>query len=231
VSEVIGAVRGRFNPAGDFVVVEGHPNWHVGVVGIVATRVLQEFGRPTIIFGGDAAEWRGSGRSIAGFDLAAALRECKDLLLRHGGHAMAAGVSMHPEKLDDFRRRLNECARRLLKPEDFRPLLRLDGEVTLDCLTLGLLKELERLEHTGMGNPPVQLVVKNVTHQRPVQRLGPEQQHAKLWLTDGTATREALIWGVKDKPLPEGRFDVAFVPQLNAYNGRFSVQLKVLDWS
>ena len=68
--------------------------WHIGVVGIVASRVLQEFYRPTIIIGGEGDEWRGSGRSIAGFDLAAALRECGDLLVRHGGHAMAAGLSI-----------------------------------------------------------------------------------------------------------------------------------------
>ena len=67
--------------------------WHIGVVGIVASRVLREFYRPTLVLGGDAEQWRGSGRSIEGFDLAAALRECDDLLVRHGGHAMAAGLS------------------------------------------------------------------------------------------------------------------------------------------
>src|SRR6185295_4637922 len=92
--EVIGAVRARFNPDTDFVIVEGRLLWHIGVVGIVASRVLQEFYRPTIIVGGDGGEWRGSGRSIQGFDLAAALRECDDLLVRHGGHAMAAGLTI-----------------------------------------------------------------------------------------------------------------------------------------
>ena len=94
--EVIGAVRAKFNPQTDFVIVEGHLSWHIGVVGIVASRVLQQFYRPTIILGGDGGEFRGSGRSIAGLDLAVALRECSDLLLRQGGHAMAAGVSLHP---------------------------------------------------------------------------------------------------------------------------------------
>ena len=79
--EVIGAVRAKFNPETDFVIVEGQLMWHVGVVGIVASRVLQEFYRPTIIFGSDGTCWRGSGRSIDGFDLAAALRGCADLLL------------------------------------------------------------------------------------------------------------------------------------------------------
>src|SRR6185503_18360174 len=88
VEEVTGAVRAKFNAEADFVIVEGQLLWHIGVVGIVASRVLQEFYRPTIIVGGDGEHWRGSGRSIAGFDLAAALRECADLLVRHGGHAM-----------------------------------------------------------------------------------------------------------------------------------------------
>ncbi len=81
--DAINAVRAKFKPAEDFVIVEGHAAWHIGVVGIVAARLLQQFYRPTIIVGGDGEKWRGSGRSIPGFDLAAALRECGDLLVRH----------------------------------------------------------------------------------------------------------------------------------------------------
>ena len=94
------SVRSKFDAQKDFVIVEGQLLWHIGVVGIVASRVLQEFYRPTIIIGGEGGEWRGSGRSIAGFDLAAALRECDDLLVRHGGHAMAAGLTIAPDKMD-----------------------------------------------------------------------------------------------------------------------------------
>ena len=119
MDEVLGAVRQQSSiPETDFVIVEGQLMWHIGVVGIIASRVLQQFYRPTIIVGGDGAEWRGSGRSIAGFDLAAALRECTDLLLRHGGHAMAAGLSITATNLDAFRIRLNDHARRTLKPDD-----------------------------------------------------------------------------------------------------------------
>src|SRR2546423_13208784 len=83
--QAIGAVRARFNAAEDFVIVEGQLPWHIGVVGIVASRMLQEFYRPSIILGGDGQEWRGSGRSIEGLDLAAALRQCDDFLVRHRG--------------------------------------------------------------------------------------------------------------------------------------------------
>ncbi len=230
VEQVIGAVRARFNPETDFVIVEGQLLWHIGVVGIVASRVLQEFYRPTIIVGGDGGSWRGSGRSIAGFNLAAALRECGDLLLRHGGHALAAGLSLAPENLDAFRRRLNELARLALKPDDLQPPLRLDAEVGLEEITLDRVVELERLRPTGQNNPGVQVFAPSVTHRRPLQRIGADRQHVKMWVTNGTATREAIWWGAGNGTLPVGRFDLAFAPQLNRYDGRTLVQLKVLDW-
>lgn len=228
--QVIAAVRARFNPATHYVIVEGDQSWHIGVVGIVASRVVQEFYRPTIILGGDADAWRGSGRSIEGFDLAAALRECSDLLLRHGGHAMAAGLSIQPDNVDALRARLNALARRNLAQHPLQPILRLDAEVRLGELTVPRLQELEQLQQTGLGNPPVQLCARNVGHHRPVQRIGPDQRHAKLWVEDGSGVREAVLWGAGDGPLPVGRFDLAFVPQLNSFNDTLSVQLKVLDW-
>jgi single-stranded-DNA-specific exonuclease len=228
--EAVGAIRARFNPETDRVIVEGQLLWHIGVVGIVASRVLHEFYRPTIIIGGEGEQWRGSGRSVDGFDLAAALRECGDLLLRHGGHAMAAGVTIHPDKIDALRTRLNELARRTLKPEQLQPALRLDAEVAASDLGLDHLRELAQLEQTGIGNPPVHLVMRGVTHARPLQRMGTERKHARLWLTDGSQVLEAVLWNASDGPLPVGRFDVAFAPQLNEFNGTVSVQLKILDW-
>jgi single-stranded-DNA-specific exonuclease len=228
--EAIGAIRAKFNPAADHVIVEGQLLWHIGVVGIVASRVLQEFYRPTLIIGGEGDEWRGSGRSIEGFDLAAALRDCGDLLLRHGGHAMAAGVTIRPEQIDPLRVRLNDLARRTLKPEQFQPPLRLDAEVAAGDLTLDRLRELEQLEQTGVGNPPVRLLLRNVSHARPLQRMGAEKKHARFWITDGARTLQAVLWNVGDGPLPVGRFDLAFAPQVNDFNGSVAVQLKVVDW-
>ena len=228
--EVIGAVKARFNPETDFVIVEGQLLWHIGVVGIVASRVLQQFYRPTFIVGGDGDNWRGSGRSIAGFDLAVALRECDDLLVRHGGHAMAAGLTIHPDKLDAFRIRLNQIARRSLKHEDLQPPLRLDAEVCLNAISLDAIAELDRLRPIGQENPPVQFFASGVTHARPLQRMGKNRQHVKLWVTDGKTSHECVWWNAGDLPLPVGTFDLAFAPQVNDYNGRTSVQLKVLDW-
>lgn len=228
--EVAGLVRSKFNPETDFVIVEGQLLWHIGVVGIVASRVLSEFYRPTIILGGDAGEWRGSGRSIAGFDLAAALRACDDLLIKHGGHAMAAGLTISPDKIDLFRQRLNDLARRQLKPEDLQPPLRLDAEVPLRDLTLDFIEELDQLKPTGQGNPALQFCARNLTQKKPLQRMGADKKHLKMWVTDGTVTHEAVWWNAGTSRVPTGRFDLAFSPSINEYNDRKTVQLKVLDW-
>jgi single-stranded-DNA-specific exonuclease len=230
VGEVIGVVRSKFDAQKDFVIVEGQLLWHIGVVGIVASRVLSEFYRPTIIIGGENGEMRGSGRSIAGFDLAAALRECDDLLLRHGGHAMAAGLSIAPDKIDLLRQKLNDLARLKLKPEDLQPPLRLDAEVGLDEINFESLAELEKLKPTGQGNPAVQFCSRNLSHAKPLQRMGAQKQHVKLWVSDGSAMHEAVWWNGGEKSLPVGKFDLAFAPQINEFNGRRAVQLKVLDW-
>jgi single-stranded-DNA-specific exonuclease len=132
--------------------------------------------------------------------------------------------------VDALRRRLNELARRALKPEDLQPLLRLDAEVGLDEMTLESLGELARLKPTGQGNLPVQFCARGVMHQRPLQRMGADKQHVKLWVTDGAVTHEAVWWNGGDKSLPVGKFDLAFAPQVNEFNGRCTVQLKFMDW-
>ena len=228
--EAIGIVRSKFDAQKDFVIVEGQLLWHIGVVGIVASRVLQQFYRPTFIIGGEGGTWRGSGRSIAGFDLAAALRECDDLLIRHGGHAMAAGVTIHPEQLDAFRVRLNEIARRSLQPEDLQPPLRLDAEVGLDEISLEALAELDKLKPMGQGNPAVQFSARNLRSAKQLQRMGTDKQHVKMWVTDGAVTHEAVWWNAGALTVPDGKFDLTFAPQINEYNGRRTVQLKILDW-
>ncbi len=230
LEEALVSILARFDPAKDFVIVVGQESWHLGVVGVVAARVLQRFYRPTIVVGGDGQYWRGSGRSIPGFDLAAALRQCSDLLVRHGGHAMAAGVTLYPEKLDAFRERLNQLAREALEGDQLRPPLRLDAEVALAELSLECISALDQLEPVGQANPPVQLCARGVIQQRPARRLGGGQQHVKMWVGNHNEGIETLWWGAGDSPLPSGPFDLAFTPQINEYNGRRSVQLKLIDW-
>ncbi len=230
VDEVTATLRAKFDPEKDFVIVEGQLLWHIGVVGIVASRVLREFYRPTLIIGGEGDEWRGSGRSIEGFDLAAALRGCDDLLLRHGGHAMAAGITIRPGQVDALRARLNDLVKNSLSAEQLKPILRIDAELKPGELTLELLEQLDALEPFGQGNPSVQFVLRGLRPQRPAQRMGAEKQHVKLFATDGRLAYEIVWWRAGNTALPSGPFDLACVPEVNEFNGRRSVQLKLLDW-
>jgi single-stranded-DNA-specific exonuclease len=227
--EVISAVRARFNPASDFAIIEGDANWHIGVVGIVASRVLREFHRPVLILGSDGTEnWRGSGRSIEGFDLAANLRQCSDLLLKHGGHAMAAGVTMASSRLSDLKTRFNELARKTLSAEALQPVLKLDAEVSLAELSFSFLKSLDQIDPVGQGNPGVQFAARGLRQTGTPRRLGAEQQHLRFAVTDGSATHQAVWWNCPSEELP-ARFDLAFAPELSEYNGTLGIQLKVLD--
>ncbi len=228
--QVIGDLRGRFDGAKDFVIVEGELQWHIGVVGIVASRVCREFYRPAFIIGGEGGEWRGSGRSIAGFDLAAALRECDDLLLRHGGHAMAAGVSIDPAQLPAFRERLNVIARRELSADDLVAPLRLDAEVALGELSLEAVVALNRLAPFGQGNSSVQVVVRDLNLNGRPRTIGKDAKHLLLSVQSQGTSADAVWWNGADQPLPGGRFDLACVPEINEFRGRRSVRLKVLDW-
>ncbi len=221
-------VRNRFDPERDLVIVEGDASWHIGVVGIVASRVLREFHRPTLILGGDGTLWRGSGRSVSGFDLAGALRDCSDLLEKHGGHAMAAGLSIDPARLEAFRQRINDLARERLRPEHLQPEVRIDASIPLRSLSLPVVADLRRMEPFGMGNPVVQLAVRGLTHARPPQRL--KEQHWKFWVTDGGTPVETVWWGAGDRPVPEGRFDLAAIPEAGDYGGRRFLQLRLIDW-
>jgi single-stranded-DNA-specific exonuclease len=226
----VARIEQSFKPENDFVIIEGDPNWHIGVVGIVASRVLQRFYRPTIILGGDGIHLRGSGRSVMGFDLAGALRDCGDLLVRHGGHAMAAGVTIEPAKVNLFRERLNEVARKCIGSEALRPSLRLDAEISLGEISLGLMAVLDKLRPHGNSNPVPRFFSVGLTHARPLQRMGASKQHVRMWVTDGATTQEAVWWGAGEGQLPVGTFDLAFEPCVNHYNGRSTPQLKVLDW-
>ena len=226
--EALERVRNRFDPQRDLVIVEGDASWHIGVVGIVASRVLREFHRPTLILGGDGTVWRGSGRSVSGFDLAAALRDCTDLLEKHGGHAMAAGLSIDPARLETFRQRINDLARERLRPEHLQPEVRIDAAIPLRALSLPVVGDLRRLEPFGIGNPVVQLAVRGLTHARSPQRL--KELHWKFWVTDGGAPVETVWWGAGDRPIPEGRFDLAVIPEAGEYGGRRFLQLRLIDW-
>ncbi len=229
-TKAIENIENKFDPEKDFVIVEGDMEWHLGVIGIVASRVMRKFYRPTFILARDGDGWKGSARSIEGFDLAEAMRDCDDLLNDHGGHAMAAGVSVKPGKLDAFRERINEIAKKSIRPEMFQAPLKLDAETNLSEMTLVRIQEMQQIEPTGQGNPEIQLLIPNLTMSGPIYRIGKEKQHVKFWANDEGESCEVIAWNLKAEDEPKGKFDLAVAPQVNSYNGHLSVQLKLIDW-
>ena len=229
-NKAIENIQNTFNPEKDLVIVEGDKEWHLGVIGIVASRVMRKFYRPTFILAKDGDGWKGSARSIEGFDLAEAMRDCDDLLNDHGGHAMAAGVSVKPGQLDAFRERINEIAKKTISSEMFQAPLKLDAETNLSEMTLVRLKEMQQIEPTGQGNPEIQLLIPKLTISGSIHRMGKEKQHVKFWANDERDSCEVIAWNLKPEDEPKGVFDLAVVPQVNNFNGHLSVQLKLIDW-
>ena len=229
-NKAIENIQNTFNPEKVLVIVEGDKEWHLGVIGIVASRVMRKFYRPTFILAKDGDGWKGSARSIEGFDLAEAMRDCDDLLNDHGGHAMAAGVSVKPGQLDAFRERINEIAKKTISSEMFQAPLKLDAETNLSEMTLVRLKEMQQIEPTGQGNPEIQLLIPKLTMSGSINRMGKEKQHVKFWANDERDSCEVIAWNLKPEDEPKGVFDLAVVPQVNNFNGHLSVQLKLIDW-
>ena len=229
-TKAIEDIKNKFDPDKDFVIVEGNMEWHLGVIGIVASRVMRKFYRPAFILAKDENGWKGSARSIEGFDLAEAMRECDDLLNDHGGHAMAAGVSVKPGQVDAFRKRINEVAKKTINSEMFQAPLKLDAETNLSEMTLVRIQEMQQIEPTGQGNPEIQLLIPNLTMSGSIFRMGKDKQHVKFWANDDRESCEVIAWNLKPEDEPKGNFDLAVVPQVNNFNGHLSVQLKLIDW-
>ncbi len=229
-TKAIEDIKNKFDPDKDFVIVEGNMEWHLGVIGIVASRVMRKFYRPAFILTKDGNGWKGSARSIEGFDLAEAMRECDDLLNDHGGHAMAAGVSVKPGQVDAFRERINKVAKKTINAEMFQAPLKLDAETNLSEMTLVRIQEMQQIEPTGQGNPEIQLLIPNLTMSGSIFRMGKDKQHVKFWANDDRESCEVIAWNLKPEDEPKGNFDLAVAPQVNSFNGHLSVQLKLIDW-
>jgi len=213
--------------SGDRVLVLAKEGWHVGVIGIVASRVLQAFHRPTVVIGIEEGMGKGSCRSVSGFSIVGALQHCAPLLEKFGGHEMAAGLSVKAGKVDELRETLNEFAKTMLKDEDLLPQVRIDTLLRLDDLDADFFEQLERLEPCGTENPTPLFAVEGMhLHGKP-RIVG--KNHLRFNVTDGDTTVQAIWWGKGDFKFPEDAFDVAFTPELNEYGGRESVQLKVRD--
>ncbi len=210
--------------------VLAHPNWHAGIIGIVAGRLAEQYARPVVLFSvSEDGIARGSARSAPGYDIGAAIAAQADLLLHYGGHPGAAGASLHEENIPAFRRRLSQTLRETRDP-DVQAGLRVDAYLPLAATTLDLLRQVNRLAPFGEGNPPITFVTRNL-HLRGARTIGRTREHRRLVVEadDGT-TRTVLWWRGAEHPLPEGVFDLAYQIGLNTYNGKQELQITLQDY-
>ena len=213
-----------------FLLFAADESFNPGVVGLAASRLTEVYYRPSIVAAKGEEETRGSCRSIPEFHITDALDLCKDLLVRHGGHAAAAGFTVRNENLSEFVLRLKGIARDQLEGKDLRHSLSADMEVSLTQLSMEVLDNLEYLEPTGYGNPSAVFVSRDVKIKsfRPV---GSEGKHLKVTLDDeygGFMDCIGFRMGFMHTTL-QPRVDVLYNIELNEYNGRKSLQLNLKD--
>ena len=226
LEEALAQVEQAGDPERDAGLVLAGDGWHPGVVGIVASRVVERYGRPAFLIAFDGDMGKGSGRSISRFDLHAALLACGDLLERYGGHQMAAGLTIRRGRLEEFRERFAELARDALGPDDLGPEQRVDLELGLDEATTELERMCRHLEPCGAGNASPVFGVRGVRFTGP-KRVG--NGHLKGTLDDGTRRLAAIgfQWADRVPWLGEELVDAAFRLESNEWNGRSTLQARL----
>jgi single-stranded-DNA-specific exonuclease len=212
----------------DLIYILAHPAYTVGIAGLVASRITEEFYRPTLVIALEEGQSKGSARSISAFHITKALDECKDLLVKHGGHAAAAGFTICNDKLDAFRARLREIAARQLTPQDLLPSLKIDATLPLTKANGETLALIEDLQPFGVGNPKPTFLSYNV-QVRDSRPISTERAGVKLKLSDGVAIWDAVAFQeIAAQNLSE-RIDVVYTLQSNTWNGRRWIELVVKD--
>jgi single-stranded-DNA-specific exonuclease len=213
-----------------FLIFAAHEDFNAGVVGLTASRLTDMYYRPAVVAAKGAEETRGSCRSIPEFHITDALDRCKDLLVRHGGHAAAAGFTVRNENLSEFVTRLKEIAREQLDGQDLRHTLTADMEVPLEEMNFEVLDHLAYLEPTGYGNPGAVFVARDVK-VKSSRTVGAEGRHLKLTLEDSRGVAYDSIgfrMGHLKETLPP-QVDVMFTLEANEWNGRTNLQLNLKD--
>ncbi len=227
--ELVDRARAACEEAGEIppvIVLEGD-HFEEGVVGLVAARLCEEYHRPAIVAARKGAHYKASARSVAGFNITAALERCQDLLIRFGGHEAAAGLEIEGPMLPPFRERICEIARRELGEVVSGPMMHIDAKVRFKDLTWDLLAQLERLEPCGVGNPPPLLLARDV-QVNAARAVGRQGRHLKMTLASDGIGFDAIAFrlGEKALELPQGcKIDVLFHLERNRYMGVESLQL------
>jgi single-stranded-DNA-specific exonuclease len=208
-------------------IVLGADGWHPGVLGIVASRVLERFHRPTVVVGFDNGEGKGSARSIRGFHLVQALSRCSDCLEKFGGHEYAGGLTIKQEKFASFAERFEEVAAGLLTAEDLKPLFEIDAELKFTEIGLDLARRIEALQPFGIGNPEPIFVSSGVEIAERKDFSGGARFRLRQ---EGRALGAVAFRLGNDVPLaPETKVDLLYRICENEWNGSSSVELRVLD--
>ena len=208
------------------IVLSGE-GWHPGVIGIVASRLVERYHRPTVLVALDGEQGKGSARSIRGYHLYQGLQACADYLMAFGGHEMAAGMSIRKEELPAFASALEAHARAELDDDDLLPKLRHDGTVLLEEIDLEALRQLESMAPFGMENPEPLMVVESVRAMRVQEVKG---GHLRFTVCQGAFSHPAIAFGMQGRKEEfQGEIDLLVAPQINDYQGRQTVQLRVKD--
>ena len=219
----------------DAALVLDHHSWPGGVIGIVASRLVESYNRPALLITSPPGELaRGSARSIPGVDISAAIAAQKDLLEGFGGHPMAAGFSLQAERIPEFRQGLSRAVIEMLDDTRYEPTLQIDADIPLEDITLELIAELERLAPFGPGNPNLVLRSPNLLY-KDVSKLGKSGDHLLVRLEESSgAEHKAVWWGGGIEPLPEwmasgALLDLAFTSRSRDYKGKQEVQIEWLE--
>ncbi len=211
------------------VLVLAREGWHPGVIGIVASRLLEKFSRPAILISLDNGIGRGSGRSIGDFNLFKNLEKLKGLLTNFGGHKYACGLEISEDKIKPFRMKINELAKQL-PSEEFTPSLTADACVSLDILTTSIIKEFQLLSPFGFGNEEPLFITKNLQIMTEPKKVG--SNHIKFWVKDNSFHREVIGFGKGEYMgllRKQDIIDLAYTPGLDMWENRNSVILKMED--
>ena len=215
------------------VLIVGKEGWNAGVIGIVASRLVERYYRPVIVmsFDSEKGKAKGSARSIEGFNMFQELSKNRDILPHFGGHPMAAGLTMDLDLVDELRDRLHKQADEVLTEEDYSPIAKVDVLARVDEVTLSVVKQLEKLAPFGVGNPKPKIMFENV-HLGQIRRIGSDSSHLKLSLTEHGATLDGI--GFRMGHLHEEITRAAAVQALgtlsvNEWNGTVKPQLMLED--
>jgi len=213
-------------------IVLASESWHAGVLGIVASRLTEEFRRPAILLTLDGDTAHGSARAMAPLNLFNLLRNCSGHLVGYGGHAFAAGLRLEARNLDAFRADFETQSAQCLESADLTPEIAIDAEVTLDNISRRLVDDLSRLAPFGEGNAEPVIVCRNVTLPSGVRRMGTGGKHLSFWAKQNGAAFRAVAFGMGDCAEAierRGACSIAFVPRLNRWRGQETVELDVRD--